>query len=517
MNEDGSVDMTMDGAVGKVAAPSPKGTSFAAASKVLHQVPASHVADVPAPASAHLTWRSGSSSIDYVATASHLDVTDDGGNLEGRMFSISYVAERGASDAGAACRPVTFCYNGGPGCASIPVNFGGFGPRRVATDGTAHLASAVVEDNPYTLLPQSDLVFLDALGTGWSAVAEGQDGSAIFGVDGDADAFSRAIQRWLEENGRWGSPVYLLGESYGTVRNAVLMRILGEHDVHVAGVVMVSAIFDWVQTLPGEDLYYLGMVPTMAAAAQYFGRAGKGVDVDEWFDRAMAFTQGEYASALLQGDMLPDREEASVARRLSKLIGLPVDLIRRKHLRIELDEFRRDILADEDKVCGRLDMRFTSYAPSFAQTDSGFFAEEDAADDAVECAWTSAFRSFLHDDLGYAPTTRYLNNNYDGVGKSWNWEHAQPGVGKVIAPNVAMDIATALRRNPTCRMLIVGGRYDAATTYWNVVHDIACLHLGPELRGRIEFKRYGCGHMAYVDLPTLKTMSADLEGFYSAE
>ena len=233
------------------------------------------------------------------------------------MFSLSYVAVDAEGQPNAD-RPVTFAYNGGPGSASVPINFGGIGPRRVQTDGTNHLAaSARVEDNPHTLLKYSDIVFLDALGTGWSVVADDCDPATVFSVDGDADAFARAIMDWLEKNHRWSSPIYLFGESYGTFRNAVLMRLLGERSVKVTGVVMLSAIWDWVQTLPGEDLYYLGMMPTYAAAAQFFGRTGEGVDPNEWFDRAMDFADDTLAPALLRGDRLGEQREREVAEQLS--------------------------------------------------------------------------------------------------------------------------------------------------------------------------------------------------------
>lgn len=466
---------------------------------------------VPDPASAKLTWRCGSEAISYEAKASHIDVREDEGALIGRMFSLAYVA-----DGDDPSRPVTFCYNGGPGCASVPINFGGIGPRRVATDGTRHMATpGVVEDNPSTVLRQSDLVFLDALGTGWSPLAEGVDGKQAWGVDQDADMFARAIKQWLEDNGRWSSPVYLFGESYGTVRNAVLMRLLGERDVAVAGVVMLSAIFEWAQTLPGNDLYYLGMLPAYAAAAQFFGKAGAGVGEDEWFEQALDFTEGTYAPALLKGDRLGAAQEASVAREMSELIGLSASSIARRHLRIELDMFRRELLAEEGKVTGRLDLRFTSDEPLGSQDSSDWFAEEDAADDALESAWTCAFRAFCHDELGYRGPASYLSNNYPKVGKGWDWSHLDAGTSfKVSAPNVAYDIATAMRRNPNVRVAILGGRFDAATTLWNTLHDISCQFLSPELRERVEFKRYGCGHMAYVDVPTLEQMGRDMEEFY---
>ena len=465
---------------------------------------------VPEAASAELSWSVGDERIDYTATAAHIDVRTDTGALIGKMFSVSYVAKGGDGP-----RPVTFCYNGGPGSSSVPINVGGIGPRRVVTDGVEHIAAPFeVEDNPGTLLPVTDLVFLDALGTGYSALAEGVDTGKVWSIDGDADAFVRAIVAWLDTHDRWSSPVYLFGESYGTIRNAVLMRLLGEKRVQLKGVVMLSALFDTVQTLPGEDLYYLGMLPTYAATAQFFGRAGRGVDEDAWFDRAMAFTEDVYAPALLRGDRLSERELASVAKKMSKLIGVDASFIARRHLRVDLDAFRRELLADEGRVVGRLDMRFSSAAPADIQ-GSDFFMGEDAASDAAESAWATAFRDHLRHDIGYRGAPIYLPNNYGQVGGSWDWSHEVPGYGKVSMPNVALDIATAMRRNPTVRVAIVGGRFDAATTYWNVEHDIAGQFLSPELRERVEFLRYGCGHMAYTDVPTLHAMAADMREFYA--
>ena len=470
----------------------------------------------PEKASARLSWHSDDQSMDYVATAGHLDVRGDTGALIGQMFSLSYVKVDAEGNPDAT-RPVTFCYNGGPGCASVPINFGGIGPRRVKTDGVNHLSYPIeVEDNPQTVLRQSDLIFLDALGTGYSTLAEGADQAKVFGVDGDADCFARAITTWLEENGRWQSPLYLFGESYGTVRNAVLMRLLGERSIKLCGVVMLSALFDWVQTLEGEDLYHLGMTPTIAATAQFFCRAGEGVGEDEWFEQAMDFTEDVLAPALLRGDRLSPEREAEVARQLSGFIGLPEELVRQRRLRITLDDFRRNLLANEGKVIGRLDMRFSSDAPVAVQSSSAWFSSEDAADDAVEASWTNAFRAFLHDELHYKAPARYLANNYDCVGTNWKWEHKQPGFEyPSISPNVAYDIAVAMRRNPHMKVCILGGRYDAATTWWNVVHDMACQFLSPQLKERLEWHLYGCGHMSYVDVPTLRQMGEGMEAFYA--
>ena len=479
-------------------------------------VAADNALEVPATATADLVWHgTDGGEIAYRATAAHVDVRDDAGTLIGKMFSLAYAA-LDADGAVDSARPVTFAYNGGPGSASVPINFGGIGPKRVATDGLNHLhADAPLEDNPETLLRDSDLVFLDALGTGWSRFAEGADTKAVFGIDGDADAFARAICTWLEENRRWSSPVYLFGESYGTVRNAVLMRVLGERGVKVTGVVMLSALFDWMQVQPGSDTYYLGMMPTFAATAQHFGKAGQGVDVDEWFDRAMAWNEDVLAPALLRGDRLGAERERAVAEEMSSFIGLSVDHILEHHLRIDLGDFRTELLRAERRVCGRFDMRFTSDSPSPVQGD--FFAMgEDASDDALDANWIMALRRFCSEELGYRGPATYLGGNYEKVNKTWKWSHEEPGTGwPADAPNVAVDLATALRRNPTCKLAIIGGRYDAATTFWNVVHDISCQFLSPALKQRIRWYRYGCGHMAYVDEPTLHAMGADLRGFYA--
>ncbi|HJA29394.1 MAG TPA: peptidase S10 [Candidatus Olsenella pullicola] len=492
-----------------------KGGAAQAQTKGYAIVAAGRASTVPEPASARLTWTDGERSLEYEARAAHLEVRDDAGVLIGRMFSLSYVAVDGEGAPDRA-RPVTFAYNGGPGSSSVPINFGGIGPKRVSTDGTRHVrADAPVVDNPHTLLVDSDVVFLDALGTGWSVLAEDADPKKVFCTDGDADAFARAICAWLTENGRWSSPLYLYGESYGTVRNSVLMRLLGERGVQLTGVVMLSAVFNVPQLLcPGDDLYYLGMMPTYAATAQFFGKAGAGMGEDEWFDRAAEFAEDELAPALLRGDRLGEERERAVAERMSTFIGLSAEHILARHLRIDLLDFRTHLLAGEGRVCGRLDTRFCSDAPSPMQSYDMWLAGEDAADDALEGAWVRAFRRFCADELGYQGPARYLSNNYDKVNASWNWGHEEPGLGEVPAPNVSLDVAVALKRNPTCKLAILGGRYDAATTWWNVVHDMSRQFLSPELKGRVSWYRYGCGHMAYVDEPTLEAMGRDIHEFY---
>ena len=475
---------------------------------------------VPAAAEAPFCWECDNHTIDYSVRADHLDVIVDNDKFVGKMFSLTYTADALDGKPTEGMRPVTFAYNGGPGSASVPINFGGIGPVRVETDEVGNpVHPLTMQDNPATVLRDSDLVVLDALGTGYSVVAPQVEDKDVFGIDADANAFAAAIMQWLKVHNRWGSDIYLYGESYGTMRNAVLMRVLAEKGVRVTGVVMLSAIFDWAQTLPGNDLYYLGMVPTFAATAAYHGKAHdeKGavvVDPAAHFEHAMKWCERVLAPALLQGDALEAHEAHEVAEQMAALIGLPKALIEKKHFRISLDVFRRELLADTDQVIGRLDTRYVSYAPSHVEESSDFFAEEDAAADSTSNMWNEALRMLL-DELCYDAPARYYDNNYPTVGVNWNWNHTAPGVNETVgAPNVAFDIACAMRRDPHLRLCILGGYYDCATTYWNVLHDIAVLYLPEELKANIEFHLYPSGHMLYANPAVNLELGEDVSAFF---
>ena len=449
--------------------------------------------------------------IPYTATAEMIPVRHDDGAPMGHMFMFSQVCD----DAPADDRPVTFCWNGGPGGASYMVNIGGMGAKRVKTDGMAHLKGVgEVEDNPYSLLPNSDLVFIDAFGTGYSHVDPNYDAKKVWGVDGDADAFTRGIIEWLTEHKRFNSPLYLYGESYGTMRNAVVYRMLGEHGIGVTGVIEQSTILDYAPTLSGNDAYYMGMVPVYAATANYFGKAGAGEDQFKWYNKAFDFVNSTLAGALVLGDELPASRMDQIAGQMSELIGLPKEFIVSKGLRIELDTFRKNLLKDEGKTTGRYDTRFTTYAYQDVQGDNEFFAGEDPSYDAINAAYLDVYMKMLS-DMGF---TGY--ENYEGlsmkVNEAWNWNHQAPGtMGSPQTPNVAFDLATALRRNPTSRILFLGGIHDAATPYWNVRHDMSKMFLPQELKNRIEYQLYSNGHMPYCDDVAPPAPGPELNAFYN--
>ena len=416
---------------------------------------------VPEPASKDMTWTDGKQTIKYTATAEMLPLHTDDGTLIGHMFALSYVSD--AADK--SDRPATFCWNGGPGGSSAMVNIGGLGPRRVPINTLKQLPCPTKpEDNPYSLLPTTD-------------------------------------------------PLYLYGESYGTMRNSVLMRVLGERGIALTGVIEQSTILDYAPTLSGNDLYYMGMLPVYAATANYFGKAGAGVDQFEWFDRAWKFVDEKYGRALIASDSITPEEEHELAVEMSELIGLPAEFIEGKHLRIELDTFRKTIMADEGLFTGRYDTRFTEPAYMDVQGDNEFFAGEDPSGDAIMTPDQSAWMKLVQ-ETGFkgSPINLLLSMK---VNEEWNWTHQAPGtMGSPVCPNTAYDMGTALRRNPFCRVLFFGGIHDVATPFWNVKHSISKMFLPESITSRIEYKVHENGHMAYEDLPTLEKMAPELAAFY---
>ena len=465
---------------------------------------------VPEKASKHYTWKGADGKvIDYTGTAEMVDIFDDKGKAMCHQFCLSYVSD----DVDKSDRPVTFLWNGGPGGSSSMVCIGGQGPVRVPTDGTRHLPNTCpVEDNPYTLLQVSDLVFIDAPGTGYSHVAAGYDPKKVWGVDGDADAMTRTVIAWLNEHNAWDRPHYLYGESYGTTRAAVVYRLLGERGVGVDGVVEQSSILDYAVMLPGNDDYYAGMFPVMAATAQSAGVVGQGVDPEEWFGRAMDFDNTTYINALTVAGNLPQDRVQEVAEQMHGFIGLPVDFIMARKLRIDLFEFRAHFSQDKGLSHGRYDTRFTEQVYQPIQGDLGFFQMEDPSYDAIQVVYNEVYQKLLR-DMGFKGYPNYCGLNIE-VNESWNWNHDMPGVGSAPMPNVAFDIATALRRNPTSHVIFLGGRHDGATPYWNVIHDMAKMYLPEDLSKQVLWHESSNGHMLYADTEALEATTPVLQRFY---
>jgi len=479
--------------------------------------PASQPGDVASPpvkerrvATHHLLNLPGRT-IAYEATAGTLTLRDDAGKPIASMFYVAYVADQPAG--GAQARPLTFFYNGGPGAASVWLHLGSFGPLRVLTDSPAatHNAPFVLAPNPATLLDRSDLVFLDAIGAGYSRPLGETKGDKFWGVDQDADAFARAITRFLSLYHRWNSPKFLFGESYGTTRSAALVDVLQDQGIQINGVALLSSILNYGIRNPGFDRLYVGYVPTYAAAAWYHHRLeAPAPDLAAWLQEARAWAAGPYAAALEQGDDLPAADADRIAQQLHHYTGLTVAFIRANHLRVPLGRFRKELLRDEHRTIGRYDARFTGIDAD----DAGETPEFDASSTGVTGAFIGALHQYLEEELHYPSDLRYWPSGPE-INAHWDWHHQVPGTTEhQTQPDVALDLGSALRQNPALRVLSLNGWYDMATPFFETEYDLKHLDLDPAVRGHVRFVYYPSGHMVYLNPAALTQMRTDLDRFY---
>ena len=442
---------------------------------------------------------------------------DDASNpkAEASMFYVAYF-KNGASSAD---RPVTFIYNGGPGSSSVWLHMGAWGPRRVITANDTHTPAAPYRlvDNAYSLLDVSDLVFVDAPGTGFSRIAGKDKEKAFWGVDADAYAYSQFILGFLSQYGRWNSPKYLFGESYGTPRSAVLVNELEtDHDVDFNGVILLSQILnfdlsaDEPQFNPGTDEAYIVTLPTYAATAWYHNRLpGPKPDLDTLLHDAEQFATNDYAAALQQGwELAPERRQA-IAQRLSQFTGLPVDYILKADLRINGGEFEKMLQDAQGLTTGRLDSRFSG--PSMDPLSKE--AEYDPQSAAISSAYVSAFNDYVRQKLGFGGERAYKSEI--SVGKNWDWNHQPPGADSpqrgII--NVMPDLASAIKYNPQLKVMLLGGYFDLATPFYEGWYEMHHLQIPSSLNGNIEYRYYPSGHMVYANEASLQKMHDDVAGF----
>jgi len=453
----------------------------------------------------------GGRTIRYAATAGNVLIRDDKENKpNASVFYVAYTAERAR---GAAPRPVTFFYNGGPGSPSVWLHMGSVAPVRVesaSAQATApppyHLAP-----NPYSLIDRSDLVFIDAVGTGWSTPVGKGKGKDFWGVDQDLDAFAKAITRYVTINHRWNSPKFLFGESYGTTRSAALVNKLQGDGMSFNGVVLLSSILNYGANSPGLDQTYVGALPTMAAIAWYHDKVpNKPADLHAFLDEARTFAAGEYASALAKGQNLSAAELDAIATKTSRYTGLSPQYLKEANLRVSQSRFRKELLRDERRTLGRYDGRYEGIDLDAAGENPEF----DPSSTAITGAYIAAFNHYAEDTLKWSSDTPYVSRGADII-KDWDWKHAQPGARfPQRVPYVAADLARAIRENPKLQVLSANGWFDLATPFFATEYDIAHMQLEPSLRGNVAFTYYPSGHMVYLNVDALGQFKNDLDAFY---
>jgi carboxypeptidase C (cathepsin A) len=432
--------------------------------------------------------------------------------------SMFYVAYFKSADKNGAPRPITFLFNGGPGSSTVWLHMGAFGPRRVVTADDSHTPAAPynVVNNEFSLLDASDLVFIDAPGTGFSRIAGKDRDKAFYGIDQDAQAFADFIVQFLSKYGRWNSAKYLFGESYGTVRSAVLVNLL-ETDrlVDFNGVILLSQILN-VDNSPDDPQFNIGMdlpyelvLPSFAASAWYHHKLPSApAELAPLLEEVEHFAMSDYAMALEAGSTLPEEQRQAIAVKLHQYTGLPVDYILKADLRISGGEFEKNLQGDTDTTTGRLDARFSG--PTLDPLSKE--ADYDPQSAAISSAYVSSFNDYVRKQLNYGQDKIFrpeIDNN------KWDFHHQPPGAPTPLSgtPNVMVDLAGAMKYNPDLHVLLNAGYFDLATPFYEGVYEMQHLGLQPPLRKNIEFAFYQSGHMVYAHQSALKLLHDNVADF----
>ncbi|MEL6328701.1 MAG: peptidase S10 [Planctomycetota bacterium] len=445
----------------------------------------------------------------YEARTGTLTINDDDGEPLAHVFHIAYSRTSNAAED----RPITFVFNGGPGSSSIWLHMGLFGPYRVdyADDfGNPGAPPYDTVPNELSLLDKTDLVFIDPVSTGYSRPVEGVEKSEFHGVEEDLDSIAEFIRLYLGEHERWGSPIFLAGESYGTFRAAGLAAELwNDHHIATRGVVLVSAVLDMltIRYLDGHDLPYPLILPTYVATAHFHDALpprNQDRPLRDVLRDAERFATTDYALALMQGARLSEDQEADIARRLGEFTGLDPEFILDSNLRVPLSAFAKELLRERGLTVGRLDSRFTGQD----RDDAGDSYEYDPSYGAIRGVYTAAFNRYVREDLGYKTDADY--RVLTGEVRPWSY-----GTGSGLGiTNLGERLRSAMHQQPYMNVFVASGYYDAATPYFAADYTVDHLQLRPELRDNVRVRYYEAGHMMYVHRPDLEKLRGDLAAFY---
>jgi carboxypeptidase C (cathepsin A) len=444
--------------------------------------------------------------LSYTATTGFLPIKDDQGKVEAQVFYVAYT-----SDASSPKRPLTFAFNGGPGSATIWLHMGCFGPKRVkmSPNGFMPPPPFEYEDNQNTILDKTDLVFVDAIGTGYSRATTPELGKKFWSVSGDITAFGEFIRLYLQKNSRWTSPLFLGGESYGTTRAAGLSGYLVDHGIAINGIVLISTIlnFETVSFGVGNDLPYILFLPTYASTAAYHHKLAPELEKDPEALRQEVekFAAGEYNVALQQGDALEASARQAVIDRLARYTGLSKQYIARCNLRVDLSHFDTELLREDSKIVGRLDGRFTAFNETATQQTPEF----DPSEAAIRPPYTSVFGNYVKTELGFESDSVYYVLG-GGIGR-WDFDNAG---GRSGFADTTQALRRAFAKNPFLQVYIAEGFYDAATPYFAVDYTFNHMGLTAEAHKNITRGHFNAGHMVYIDNDSMTKLKQDVDALF---
>ncbi len=472
----------------------------------------------PIPAEKHFVThhavRIHGATVSYTATAGTILLRNGKDEADASVFYTAYV--RTGSGAGTQ-RPLTFFYNGGPGSSTAWLHMLSFGPRRVAVANASLTPAApyALVENDDSLLDRSDLVFIDAVGTGFSRIVGKGKPENFYGIDQDARAFAQFIGRYVTANDRWNSPKFLFGESYGTTRSAALVDVLQNDGMDFRGLVLLSSIlnFSLDSTLPSDDAAYPLYLPTQAAVAAYHHALPQQPgDLRTFLAGVRSFAAGEYTQALGLGSRLPAGTRDAVAAKLRAYTGLSQHYVELSNLRVTNDRFEKELFRDRNQTLGRLDGRFLGYDLDRVADSPDY----DPTDPAIGGPVTAALNRYVRDDLKYRTTDEYRTTNYPEINAKWDFRRAPAGGEPTNFPaaNVVGDLREAMTKNALLKVFSANGYYDFATPFFATEYTLDHLMIDPALQRNISYGYYESGHMVYLDPGARARLRADLGRFY---
>ncbi|MBL0110085.1 MAG: carboxypeptidase [Saprospiraceae bacterium] len=433
------------------------------------------------------------------------------------IASIGYTAYTKEGEADLSKRPITYSYNGGPGSSSMWLHMGIMGPRRVVVNDPLPNGPAPykIEDNNYSLLDISDIVMIDPVGTGLSRAVGKSKNSEFWGVDSYKKEVSQLIRDYTNENERWNSPKYLLGESYGTFRSAGVADYLQSRlGIALNGIVLVSNVLD-IRTLsfnPGDDISYILNLPSYAAVAWYHNKISpKPGSLTDFLMEVRAFALKEYALALIQGDQLTAGDHDSMIKKLAGYTGISTSYWAKANLRVNQPQFCQELLRDEGLIVGRLDARYTRVTQNLLSE----YAFEDPQSSDISPAYISSFMHYFTTELKVGKDKKYNSSAYGLTGFDWDWKHKRSEglFGDATSPNTGPDLIHAMSNNPRLKVLVLNGIYDLATPFGASEYTFDHLGLQPKIRSNISHKYYEAGHMMYVQSESASKFKKDVAEF----
>jgi carboxypeptidase C (cathepsin A) len=460
-------------------------------------------ADEPPVVTRH-TARAGNQTLNYNVTTGFMPIRNaQTGETEARIFYMAYTLENPPPN-----RPLMFSFNGGPGSASVWLHMGALGPKRVKMldDGLMPPPPYQMEDNDATWLTETDLVFVDTVGTGYSRATKPEYASKFFSVNGDIESTGEFIRMYLGRYERWSSPLFLVGESYGTTRVSGLSNHLFERGIGLNGILLVSTVlnFQTIRFAENNDLPLVLILPSYATTAWYHKRLSPQMQaktVREIAQEAENFAMNEYLPALMRIDRLSAPERAALAEKFSQFTGLSREFVERNNFRVDLGEFNKELLRDRRRTTGRLDSRFTGIDRDAA----GDNAETDPSMNAIRPPYTAVFNSYVRRDLGFKSDLEYYILG-GGVG-NWNW-NTDNGYA-----DTSMRLKAAMSKNPYMKVMLANGYYDMATPFFAAEYTISAMNLDPQLRQNVTFTYYEAGHMMYIEKNSLRKLKEDAAAF----